>query len=303
MTSPRCACAILVLAVAAATGRAQGRPTVLELPAGTRALALGDAFVAGRGSEVIFYNPAMIGLQPGLTASAQRFGSASTLAAMSNVFAVFGGAAGVGAQMLDFGDGTAGPRARVADLATRGPVAASSLAALVSIAGPPIKSVRIGLSAKYVEERLGSLRDGGAAFDLGAARDFFGRATLGFAAQNLGGPLHIDGVSLDLPTRYTLGAAAFAPPLWTFFDLAASAAVTYRRDGAWIPAGGVELSYVPLDGWAFAGRVGARRVVGHYGAKPLTFGAGVSFDRLSLDYAYHALDGPESTHRVGLRIR
>lgn len=293
----------LLLAVFTATGDAQGRPTVLELPAGARALALGDAFFAGRGSEVLFYNPAMIALQPGLTASAQRFGSASTLGAVSNVLAVASGAAGVGVQMLDFGDGAASPRARVADLATRGPVSSSSLAAAVSVAGPPIKTVRIGLSAKYVEERIGTLKDGGAAFDVGAARDFFGRTTLAFSAQNLGGPLHIDGVTLDLPTRYTLGAAAFAPPLGTFFDLAASAALTYRRDGAWIPAGGVELSYVPLDGWAITGRMGARRVERAFGASPLTFGAGISFDRLSADYAYHALDGPGTTHRIGLRIR
>jgi hypothetical protein len=294
--------AVLLLCVAASTVAAQGRPTVLELPAGTRALALGDVFVAGRGSEVIFYNPALLALVPGLTASAQRYGAASTVGAVSNAFAVAGGAAGVGVQMLDFGDGAAGVRGQLSDLTTRGPVAASSLAAAVSIAAPPIKSIRVGVAAKYVEERIGTSRDGGAAFDVGAARDFFGRTTLALSAQNLGAPLHIDGARVSLPTRLTLGAAAFAPPL-TFLDLNATAAVTYRRDGAWIPAGGVEVSYVPLEGWAFTGRVGARRVVDNFGAKPMTFGAGISFDRLSLDYAYHALDGPESTHRAGLRIR
>ena len=35
-------------------------PLVLQLPATARAAALGDAWVTGRDSEVIFYNPAQI---------------------------------------------------------------------------------------------------------------------------------------------------------------------------------------------------------------------------------------------------
>lgn len=290
---------MLLLAITAAGANAQ---TVLQLPAGTRALGVGDAFVAGRGSEVLFYNPAMLALLPGLTASVQRYGDASTHGAVSSVFSGGRLAAGVGAQLLDYGAGAAPGGGTRLDLATRGPEASASTSMALA-AAMTIKGIRMGAAAKYVEERVAASRDGGAAFDLGAAKDFFGRSTFGLALQNLGGSLDVAGERRDLPFRATLGAAAFTPPIRTFFDLAATAAITYRRDGAWIPAGGVELTYVPLDGWAFTGRVGARRISDDFGGKPLTLGAGVAFDRLALDYAYHALETSASTHRVGIRIR
>ena len=274
--------------------------TVLRLPASTRALGLGDAFVAGRGSDMVFYNPAMLALQPGLSASLQRYGSASTLGAVSSTFSTGPLAAGVGAQLLDYGAETSGGF-RTLNLGARGGVSAASLAASLA-AATQFKGVRMGVATKYVEERIGLSRDGGAAFDLGLARDMFGRATVGLAVQNLGAPLRVEGVELPLPMQTTLGAAAFSPPLFTFFDLAATAGLTYRRDGQWIPAGGFELTYVPLDGWAFSGRVGARRIADDLGAKPLTLGAGLGFDRIGVDYAWHAMDGA-STHRIGMRLR
>src|SRR3954470_17531233 len=53
----------LVLAVLATPAWAQAPPAaplILQLPATARAMALGDAWVTGRDSEVIFYNPAQI---------------------------------------------------------------------------------------------------------------------------------------------------------------------------------------------------------------------------------------------------
>jgi len=298
-----CPYAFIFLISLIATPVAQGQsvaPTVLQLPASARALGIGDVFIAGRGSDVMFYNPAMIALVPGLTASVQRYGSASTLGAVSSVFSVGSIAAGVGAQLLDYGAPSPGGFRAV--LAARGPVSSSSMAATLAVASL-VKGVRIGLATKYVEERIGLARDGGAAFDVGAARDLFGRGTVGLAVQNLGSALNVDGAKLDLPMKATLGAVVSSPPLFTFFDLAATAAVTYRREGQWVPGGGLKLNYVPLDGWVLTGRVGARRVADGFGGKPLTLGAGLSFDRLSLDYAFHALDGPEATHRLGLRLR
>lgn len=277
-----------------------GAQTVLRLPASTRALGLGDAFVAGRGSEVIFYNPAMLAQQPGLHVSAQRFGSASAAGALASSFSVGRIAAGIGAQMLDWHK-PSGPSLRPGNLAIRGTLQSSSLSAGLGVASD-FKGMRIGAGAKFVEERVGLNRDGTAAFDIGLARDFPFRTTIGLAVQNLGKGLHIVDEDPVLPAQTTLGAMAFSPPLFTFFDLVASAEVTYRHGGRWIPAGGVELTYVPLDGWALSGRVGARRA-NELGAKPLTLGAGLGFDRIGVDYAWHAMDGGVSSHRVGLRLR
>jgi hypothetical protein len=291
-----------VLAAVSAAG-AQELPTVLQIPAGARALGVGDAFVAGRSAEVIFYNPAQMALQPGINASLQRFGSASTSGSLASIFALPGGAAGVGIQFLEYGEGALGARDSSTALASRGPLNAYSIAVSFALGLPPFKTVRSGITAKFVEERLGASRDGGAAFDVGLAKDVFGRGTLALAAQNLGPALHIDGVEANLPMRLTLGGAYAAPPLRTWFDLAGSASLSYLRDGTLVPAAGVELTYVPLDGWGFTGRAGLRRTVGGSDARPLTLGAGVSLDRVSLDYAFNALEPGGASHRVGLRIR
>jgi hypothetical protein len=281
-------CAALVGASSVA---AQDRPTVLQLPAGARALGVGDAFVAGRSAEVIFYNPAQLLVQPGINASVQRQDSASAFGSVASVMPLAGGALGIGVQYLDFSVGAL-------------PVNASSVAASLALNGPPIKSVRIGIAAKFVNEQVGNVRDGGVAFDAGLAKDFLGnRLTIAAAAQHMGSALHLAGGESKLPTRYTLGAAAFAPPLATFFDLAAAASVSYERDGTVTPAGGIEATYVPLDGWGFTGRVGVRRVSERSDAGPLTLGASVSLDRVSLDYGFHTLDGGGGSHRVGLRVR
>ena len=122
--------------------------TVLQLPASTRALGVGDAFVAGRGSDMIFYNPAMLALQPGLSASMQRYGDASTLGALSSTFSSGPLAAGAGAQLLDYGAETASGT-RAGNLGERGDVSAASLAASLALASQ-VKGVRIGVAAKYI---------------------------------------------------------------------------------------------------------------------------------------------------------
>jgi hypothetical protein len=274
-------------------------PTVLQLPASARALGVGDAFTAGRGSEMIFYNPAMLALQPGMAISGQRLGSSATFGALSSSMSIGNFGIGLGAQALEFeyDDLLAAPTA----LPSLPAGSSSSLAATVGVAAQ-LFGVRFGGSAKYLQEEVGGFQANGAAFDLGAAKDLFGRATVAIAARDIGEVMHFDNADVDLPTRVSLGASASAPA-FTFVDLAATAAITWRRDGEFIPAGGIEASYVPLDGWAFTGRVGARKVADRSGASPLTLGAGISFDRLSLDYAYGSLEVGGTAHRIGLRIR
>jgi hypothetical protein len=294
---------LLVLALAGTAG-AQWRfaPTVLQLPSSARALAMGDAFVAGRGSEVLFYNPAMIGLQPGMAASAQMVGSQAAIGAISGAQTVGPLGVALGAQMLQFAEDALGGVRTSDDIASGGPSISTSVAASLGIASQ-FKGVRFGGAAKFVQEEVSGYRDGSAAFDVGVAKDFFGRVTVGIAGRDIGYGLRIQGESFELPTRVTLGSFASAPPLFTYFDLNASAALSYRRDGELIPAGGIELTYVPLDGWAFSGRAGARRVVDYSGTKPLTLGAGLAFDRLSVDYAFDQLVRGGGSHRVGIRLR
>ena len=78
-------------------------PLVLQLPASTRALGMGNAWVAGRDQDVIFYNPSQLAVGTGLGVSLERYRSGSTLGTMSASTPLGGGAIGIGIQMLDYG--------------------------------------------------------------------------------------------------------------------------------------------------------------------------------------------------------
>ena len=83
------------------------------------------------------------------------------------------------------------------------------------------------------------------------------------------------------------------------------------RGGFVAPAGGAELNYSWLDGYAIAFRAGARRPA--LGERPFTTGFGLTIDRLSIDYALETLGADAGArgnvghssvgHRIGLRVR
>jgi len=279
-------------------------PLVLLLPGGTRALGVGNAFVAGRGAEVLFYNPAQMFVLRGTTLSVERFGSASTLGALSTV-GPFGKVwLGAGVQYLNY---HASPSLSFfttpSTLTLRGPASASSLAATVAVA-VQWKGIRFGVSGKYVEERIGGFEAGVAAFDIGAARDVM-RGTIGLSVQNLGEDLELLGQVGELPTRVTLGAALPSILVSSFFDFTAFASVSRERDGRIVPGGGAELIYQPVQGWTFIGRAGARRVrnVPDRAESPVTLGGSFGLDRLWIDYAFQPYRGLGAAHRVAIRIQ
>ncbi len=153
-----------------------------------------------------------------------------------------------------------------------------------------------------LEQRIGSNRDATAAFDIGLVRSVFG-ITWGIAAQNLGPGLSTGtgGPDVPLPHRVTLAASTSTRPVGPL-DLLATAAVSRRRDGEFIPAGGIEISWWPIIGRTFTGRIGLRRVPGD-GTSPVTFGAAFTADNFTIEYALEQFDGPGAAHRFGLRWR
>ena len=135
---------------------------------------------------------------------------------------------------------------------------------------------------------------------MGLAKDV-GDVTIGLAAQNLGTGLHIDSSNLPLPHRITLGASLQSQQVGPL-DLVATAAVSRRRDAQIVPASGVEISYWPIRGRTFIGRVGIRRVP-NGGASAISFGAAFTGDAITVEYAFQEFDGSGAAHRVGLRWR
>jgi hypothetical protein len=290
-----------VLGAVPTTAAQETAPLVLRIPASARAAAVGDGFAAGRGSDVLFYHPAQIGLATGLSASVARYASAATAASVATSSTLGLITVGVGVQWLDYGSNPARFPTPPGDLTVSGETS-QSLAATAAAAFR-LRGLRFGVAAKYVEERLPDVRPSGAAFDVGVAREL-GRIPVAFVAQNLGGHLEDGGTSAPLPRRLVLGVATPRWPIHTWFDLSAIAALSWERESRLSPSGGVELTWVPLDGYSVAARIGARRVEGGpRSRRPVTFGAGIGFDRLSLDYAYEGYSGAGGGHRFGIRLQ
>ena len=295
---------LLAGAGAAAAQSHDPAPLVLLLPGGTRALGVGNAFVAGRGAEVLFYNPAQMFILRGTTLSVERFGSASTLGTLSTVGPFGKVHLGAGVQYLDY-DASPGLSffTTPSTLTRRGTANSSSLAATVAVAAQ-WKGVRFGVSGKYLEERIGESRAGAAAFDFGAARDVM-RGTIGVSVQNVGEDLELQGQVGELPTRVTLGAALPSILVSSYFDFTAFASVSRERNGRIVPGAGAELIYQPVQGWTFIGRAGARRVrdLPDRAESPVTVGGSFGLDRFWIDYAFQPYRGPGSAHRVAIRIQ
>jgi hypothetical protein len=294
--------AAFLLAPGAAGAQALGfGPIVLQLPTSARAIGFGNAYVAVREPEALFYNPAQLGVRPGVALSVERYGSVATAGAVAStyVFGPFG--LGVGVQMLDFRAPSAGYPGVAPNgerLLADGPLPASSVVAATALE-MAYKGIRWGVTGKVAQDRASVARDGVLAADVGAAKEL-GPVSVGATVQNLGAGPKMLGTSAALPTRGTIGVAGAAPV--GQLDMAASAALSVRRGGRVAPAGGVELGYTPIEGVSFAGRVGARLPEKDAEA-PITLGASFTFDRLSVDYGFEPYQGKGSGHRVGIRVR
>jgi hypothetical protein len=296
-------------------------PIVLLLPSGPRTLAMGNTGVAGRDDDVLFFNPAQLAIARGFSASAERYSPNSGGGALSAVTRFSTGGIAVGMRMVDYQLPLNTYPADRGTMLGDGPAAGTSVEASVGLA-QVIKSVRIGVAAKYVEDNVPAIRVGRAAADIGVAKDLFRFYTFGLAVQNIGSSMTVpctiahqvaagthdclpsevpsNGLtSARLPLRTTLGVAT-ARPLGEF-DVVATAAVSALRMGWLGVSGGTEVGYSWLDGYSIALRAGGRRPLP--GEAPFTAGAGFNMDRLSIDYALETLAGSRVGHRIGLRIR
>jgi hypothetical protein len=292
-------------------------PSVLSLPASTRALGMGNVGVASRDDDVLFYNPAQLAIARGMSASGERYSPSARGGALSSVTRFNNGGIAVGMTMVNYDPPGPTLPSTPGELSHRGVGSASSLDAVIGLA-QVYKSVRVGVAAKYVEDQLPDVRIGRAAFDVGLAKDFSRFYSVGLAVQNIGGsttypcptctlalsdrppnpPLTIRARS---PLRTTLGVAT-ARQLGPF-DAAATLGVSLLR-GEWMPpAGGAELGYSWLDGYSIAVRLGASAP--SPSESRATGGIGFTMDRLTLDYAAESVWSGKSVvqHRIGLRVR
>ena len=274
-------------------------PVLSELPASTEALGLGGVFpVSGQDSDAVFSNAAVLAGARGVSLGLQSLGNGSRLLSASGAVAWLDGGVGIGVQALTY-DAADGVPPTLADLVDDGDVAVSELAASVGY-GREVGGVRVGLTAKILEQRIGGDSGTGGALDVAAALDL-SFLTLGVAVQNLGPVLEVGEQELSMPDRVTL-AGSFEPEAVGPLDLRAVAAVSRRTDGELIPAGGVDVRFWPVQGRTFIARLGASRVP-EGAARSWTAGLAFWGDAIAVEYAFRPYEGTSDSHRFGLRWR
>lgn len=284
----------------------------LRIPAGTVALALGNVGIATSDADVLFYNPGMLTSARGMSSGVQRYGTNGTAVTLAGaqMFGAYG--AGIGVRFVDWQSSAEGyidaVREGLGALGHAGSGRASSTA-LTAAAARAVGPVRLGLGVTYVREIFRAEHGESVQFDLGAVMPI-GPTNLALTVQHIGKPLSIPQLSADGSTwnlegasawRATLGYGGWGYPLATFFDLGGNAQISVDETGTLRSAGGLELSYVPIEGVAIATRLGFRSSIGN--EKPVTAGLGFTLDRVSLDYALEQFTGVSAAHRFGLRLR
>ena len=295
-------CVLFTANVAAQTAGAL--PRVFELPASTRAMALGDAYMMNaRHADALFYHPALLAGASGFGLDLQRWGANSSSATVSAARQWLGGGIGVGLQTLQYGapaEGSAATPGGQDHLFATGASAVSERVATVGYARE-LLGIDIGVATKFVEERVGAARDAGLLFDFGIAADL-GPVRAGLTYRNLGSDLSPGGSDMARPDGLTLGVGAYGEQVG-ILDVGFTGAVTYVGDQA-IPSGGVEVGYWPIRGRTFVARIGARRVP-EGDASPLSLGFAFWGDNITLEWAFQPVDvdGASGTHRFGVRWR
>lgn len=299
--------AALLLSTGARVGAAQSQgeaygALVLEAPASVAAAALGNApHLLGGGADLLFYAPALIGRAGGFAAGLHRYGSEGTLATLAAKGSVGLGDIAVGLQYLRHGGpATATNPDLQAALAMPDGSPVTEFAASLGYARELFGLFGAGIATKYLELQAGSETSRAVIMDLGVAREF-GAGMLSLTARNLGPDLDVDGRVVAIPTQLALGVTTESFEVGAL-DMFLTGQIARRRDGAIIPASGVEVSYWPVQGYTFRVRAGIQRVV-EDARSPFTFGLALTGDALTLEYAFQAFDVDGNAHRIGLTLR
>ena len=186
-------------------------PRVLQLPASTHAMALGDAYMMNAGhADAIFYHPALLVGASGFGLDVQRWGANSSSTTVSAARQWLGGGIGVGLQTLQYGAQAEGLLAAPAGqdhLFTLGASPVSERVATVAYARE-LGGLDIGIATKLVEERVGTTRDAALLVDFGVAADL-GPVRAGLTYRNGGRDLSPGGLDMARPDGLTFGLGAY----------------------------------------------------------------------------------------------
>ena len=278
-------------------------PVVLDLPASTRAMAMGNAFqLADPTSDVIFYNPSLLNGPASFEMARQTFGSRASLVQMSAKTEWWKGSIGLGIQALTYTKNgnyiqpfivTQTESELFKDGFNRISESAATLGYSMKIAG-----IAWGIGAKAIEQGVGGAKGQSFEFDFGGSRQL-GPFTLGLSHQNLGRNLRIKNSQMTLKNRTTLGLA-FHDWVLGPFDIGGSTAMSKSAGGSLTQHIGGEVSWWPVVGRTFTGRFGIRTSEQEFQSEVLTFGLAFRGDAFGLDYAFNDINSAGNSHRISI---
>jgi hypothetical protein len=260
---------------------------------------MGNAYTAlASGTDATYWNPAGLAIEPGTEAAFSHFAwyqditlehGSVTVPAHDRL------TVGASFTYLNYGDIDAYTATNEPD----GQIDAHDWALTFSAGYAATEAISLGISAKYVTQRLDDISANGVAFDIGTLLRF-DRFNIGLAAVNLGPGLKYERVSEDLPAATRLGVAVLP------FDdsFVASAEFDYRRGGSNVLRTGFEWNHQQL----YFVRTGYERFV--QGGRQsigdgLSFGLGMNWRQATIDYAYSVADqySAEDVHRFSFTVR
>jgi hypothetical protein len=276
----------------------------LKFGMGARAVGMGEAFVAQSGEVTsAWWNPAGLSGIGGAHLSfthnqwfqditTEYFASAINLKGQTNVLGLTVGLS------------------RVPDIEKRGEVASSEPVALfdahdvlfgLSYARRIIEKLDLGITAKWLYEKIDIYSASGFGFDLGAIYAPWEDLKFGLAAVNLGQKIKFESERFSLPTSYKVGGMYFVEKkdLNTDFTIGLDL-VKPRDDEIKIHLGGEVGLYQALKT-----RLGYQ---GGYDEKAFSFGLGTSFRKhgieYNLDYGYLPYESDlGNVHSVSLNLK
>ena len=278
-------------------------PRVLELPASTRAMALGDAYLMNAGhADALFYHPALLTNASGFGLEVQRWGAESSATAASAATQWKGGGIAIGLLTLQYGAPAPGAAAAPMgqdNLFRLGPSPVSERVAVLGYARE-LFGIDFGLAGKLVDERVNLERQSAVMVDIGAATDV-GPLRLGLTIRDWGEDPIVD--PAESTPRVVLGAGGYGRQLG-IFDVGLTAAAHWSEDRTTL-SGGLEVGYWPIRGRTFVARVGFQDPPDGSGMNAVSMGFAFWGDDVTVEWAFRPHDGSGSsgTHRLGLRWR
>ncbi len=289
-------------------GNAAAGAPVLQLSVVPRTAALGGAGTASEGIGGIFTNPAAaatvrhLGMQlagqslyDGAKAGSIAVGIRSAIAAFA-----------VGAQYLDMGsvdelicDGCGGQGSSTGRKLSASEQAVSAAAA-VSLA----RIASLGAAVHYYSTSLADQSGSAVSFSGGVRAQANEMIAVGASLQYLGGSAKVGGYSSALPRTARVGAELH--PLagrhvgGGSLQLALLGDYVSTTGSPSRVVGGLEVGVLQPSSLGLVGRVGVGSGSGSYATQALSFGGGLRYRELTLDYAYQGSDVFGSMHRLGV---